>query len=219
MPAQAAPAPSTTLASPLSAAERWLARGVVFAIEGQEWDAANSESVDLALSLLPTGLLGRLGNPAFGPLTVVVNREGRTLSGVQPYDGAANFFSTNDGRNELVLFPGQRPVTVLHEIGHAYNLRLQPAGGYALVLLDEEMRSFMAAAGWRLVTSRRDVLAARDHTQVEVAYDGAPVWTQLSHDDPLEDFANSFALYFWSSAELLRLSSARFDWFEAAFGH
>jgi len=216
-----APAPARQPVAPAAGrgpAERWLAEGVVFLREGQEWDAASLDNVDRALASLPARVRARLGNPALGALTIVVNSHGRTLSGLQPYGHAANFFSTNEGRNELVLFPNQRPLTVLHELGHAYNLRGQPAAGYALVLLDPEMASFMDAVGWRLLASGAEVRAARDHTQVALAYDGAIVWSRLSHNDPLEDFANAFALYYWSPEELRGLSPVRFDWFEANLG-
>ena len=224
-PLPAAPAPAVVQAAPGVAsqpapaagtpAERWRAAGVVFVFDGQEWDEISLTNVDRALSALPSRLLATLGNPAFGPLTVLVNRHGRTLSGRQPYGQAANFFSTSEGRNELVLFPQQRPQTVLHELGHAFNLRRQPAGGYALVLLDPEMESFMAATGWRLLSSRAEVMAARDHLQVALAYDGPAVWSRLSNDDALEDFANSFALYYFNPEQLRALSVERYDWFAA----
>ena len=220
-PGAAGQAPARQPVAPaavLGPAERWLAEGVVFLREGQEWDAASLDNVDRALTSLPASVRARLGNPALGALTIVVNSHGRTLSGLQPYGRAANFFSTNEGRNELVLFPNQRPLTVLHELDHAYNLRGQPAAAYALVLLDPEMASFMDAVGWRLLASGAEVRAARDHTQVALAYDGAIVWSRLSHNDPLEDFANAFALYYWSPEELRGLSPVRFDWFEANLG-
>ncbi len=214
-PATVAPPPPAPAAGPV---ERWGAQGIVLLTAGQEWDDDSLLNVDAALAALPARVRALLVNPAFGPLLVLVNSHGRTSSGWQPYGRAANFFATNERRNELVLFPRQRPQTILHELGHAFNLRRQAAGGYALVLLDPEMRSFMDATGWRLLAAPAEVAAARDHTQVAMAYDGAAVWTRLSHNDPLEDFANSFALYFWEPEELRRLSPVRYDWFAANVG-
>jgi hypothetical protein len=167
---------------------------------------------------LPPGIRAQLGNRALGPVHILVNRAGRTISGKQPYGGPANFFSTNDSRNELVLFPGQSVQTILHELGHAYNLRRIAAGRYSMVLLDPQMQSFMDATGWRVLSSPDQVRAARDHIQVAMAYDGPQVWSRLSHNDPLEDFANSFALYFLSPSELESRSPERFAWFEANVG-
>jgi len=211
----AAPQPQPVVAQPQTPAERWRAEGIILETEGQEWDATSLANVDAALSKLPAAVRASLGSRALGPLRIVVNSQGRALSGKQPYGRAANFFSTNDGVNELVLYPRQSAATVLHELGHAYNLRTMPAGRYALVLLDAEMASFMAATGWQLVSTPDQVRAARDQTQVAYAYDGGFVWPRLSHEDPLEDFANSFALFFLDPAELQRLSPARYDWFAA----
>lgn len=202
---------------PLGAAlaERWRAEGIVLLTEGQVWDAASLANVDAALRLLPPAVRAALGNRALGPLHILVNREGRSISGRQPYGGPANYFSTNDGLNEVVLYPGQSVATVLHELGHAYNLRSVPAGRYALVLLDGEMQSFMAATGWRLASTPEQVLAAVDQRRVAYAYEGGVTWPRLSHHDPLEDFANSFALYYADPARLQELSPARYRWFAA----
>jgi hypothetical protein len=210
-PAPPPPPPVVAAASP---AQTWAAQGFVFVLDGQDWDETSTANVDAALSKLPAFVRSRLGNRAFGPMNILVNREGRTLSGKQPYGGAANFFSTNDSRNELVLYPDQSVLTTLHELGHAYNLRNVAAGRYALVLLDPEMQSFMAATGWRVLSTPDEVRSARDQLQVKFAYDGPRIWTNLSHDDPLEDFANSFALYFYAPEDLRAKSPERFAWFE-----
>ena len=208
-PLPAAPAPQ---ASP---ADSWRAEGILLVTDGQAWDAASLANVDAALAQLPPAVRAGLGNRALGPLHILVNSEGRSLSGKQPYGGAANFFSTNDGVNELVLYAGQSVATVLHELGHAYNLRAVPAGRYALVLLEPEMASFMASTGWSVVSSPNQVRAAVDQTQVAYGYEGGFTWPRLSNLDPLEDFANSFALYFLDAAQLRQLSPERFDWFAA----
>ena len=213
----AAEAPVGANAS-LSPVDRWAAQGIDLVMQGEEWDDLSLANVDQALSALPPGLLTSLGNPALGEMQIVVNREGRELSGTQPYGGPANFYSTNDGVNELVLYPHQSAFTVLHELGHAYNLRRTPAGRYALVLLDPEMQSFMAATGWQVLATDDQVRAAVDQIGVSYSYSGGFMWSNLSHFDPLEDFANSFAMYFLDSATLNSLSPARYDWFAANIG-
>jgi hypothetical protein len=173
--------------------------------------------VDDALAMLPANVRGQLGNSSLGPIYVSVNREGRTMSGQQPYHRAANFFSTNEGRNEVVLFPDQTSRTAMHELGHAYNLRYVAAASYAQVYLDDEMQSFLTAAGWRVLTPAGELRSLRDHADVDVVYEGAPVWSRLSREDPLEDFANSFALYFTTPLELKALSAERYAWFHDRF--
>lgn len=183
----------------------------------EAWSERSRANLAAALSLLPASVQGMLGNPALGPLHVLVNEHGLTLSGQQPYGRAANFFSTNDGRNEVVLYPEQSVLTILHELGHAYNLRRTPPGAYAQVLLDPEMQSFLAAAGWRVLTPEWQLRQLFDHSRVSLLYEGPSIWPRLSRDDPLEDFANSFALYFYAPQDLERLSPARYAWFRQHF--
>ena len=211
-------APRSPAAASFAAPKRGDSNDIVFVTSGQEWDAASRIVIQEALALLPAHVRGNLGNPDLGPLYVHLNRAGRTLSGNQPYGGSANFYSTNERRNDLVLYPRQSLTTVLHELGHAFNLRNAPAAGYAQVLLDFEMRSFMTATGWRVLTPTDGLREMRDHTQATFAYSGRTVWSGLSRADPLEDFANSFALYFADSESLGQLSPARFAWFERHLG-
>ena len=206
---------AVTVSSPITA---WADDGIRYVFEGQEWDGQSVANVDAALLSLPIRVRGELGNRNLGGLSILVNRSGRTLAGKTPYGSAANFFSTNDGDNQVVLFPDQSPPTVLHELGHAYNLRETPPGRYALVLLQPEMQSFMAATGWRVLSTPEQVGAARDQTAVAYAYDGGFAWPRISHSDPLEDFANTFALYFSSPDGLQSQSPERFAWFEANVG-
>jgi hypothetical protein len=206
------------VATPIGPVERWASKGFVIVREGQELDNDSLASIDQALSDLPPWLRNVITHSDLGPIYILVNTEGQTLSGRRPYGRAANFFYTNDGMNELVLYPHQSAQTVLHELGHAYNLRTVAAGRYAMVLLDPEMESFMAATGWQIDATIDEVKVARDHTEVPMTYTGPKIWTRLSHDDPLEDFANSFALYFYSPGDLRALSPARFDWFETYVG-
>ena len=208
-------APATSALTSATAADRWATAGVVLVLEGQTWDETSLANIDAALSLLPAGVLSRLGNPTLGALHILVNTEGRSMSGSQPYGGAANYFSTNDGVNELVLYPGQGVATVLHEMGHAYNLRATPAGHYAQVLIDPEMESFLAATSWRVVTPREAVATAVDHTRVVFDYEGRFTWPEVSHFDPLEDYANTFAMYYTDPSGLRAESPERYQWMSA----
>jgi hypothetical protein len=149
---------------------------------------------------------------------ILVNMEGRVLSGDEPYGGPANFFSTNDGTNELVLYPQQSVFTIVHELGHAYNLRHVGAGKYAMVLLDPEMQSFLAATGWKINSTDDEIRHAVDHMHVDYTYNGSFHWPRLSNDDPLEDFANSFATYFLDPNGLRQQSPERYNWMAATFG-
>jgi hypothetical protein len=193
------------------------AAGGIVRVQPETWDDASRSALEQALALLPASVRAELGNAELGPLYVLVNEQGATLSGRRPYGRAANFYSTNDGRNEIVVYPGQTPRTLLHELGHAYNLRAVPPGSYARVFLEPEMQSFLTAAGWSVLTPSETLRTLSDHTQVEYVYDGRQVWSELSRDDPLEDFASSFALYFSSPRELRRLSPERYRWFDARF--
>ena len=182
-------------------------------LDGQTWDEYSLLPVLDALSRLPPHVVRRLGSRFQGPLHILSNHDGQTLSGDAPYSRGGNFYSSNDARNELVLLPDQGTLTVLHEFGHAYQMRLAPPGRYAWVFFQEEMRDFMRATGWRLLSSDAEVAAAYDQTELSFAYDGPEVWSYLSRDDPLEDYANSFALFFYDPESLRQRSPARYDWF------
>jgi hypothetical protein len=197
--------------------DRWAVAGIGIEMEGQLLDEYSLANIDAALSLLPEAVLANLGNPRFGPLHILVNAEGRTLSGDQPYGGPANFFSTNAATNELVLYPQQSVFTVVHELGHAYNLRNVDAGRYATVLLDPEMRSFLEASGWKITSSDAEVQSAVDHMHVQYSYQGSFEWPRVSNDDPLEDFANTFAMYFLDPEALRRASPERHAWMATRF--
>lgn len=217
-PVSQATAPDVAPAAQLTTtttAQRWAAAGIVLVTQAQAWNERSLTNVDAALSLLPASILSNLGNPAFGSLPILVNQDGQSLNGSQPYGGVANYFSTNDGVNELVLFPGQRVTTVLHELGHAYNLRATPAGHYAKVLVDPEMQSFLAATGWSIVTPRDTVATAVDHTRIVFEYEGTFRWPEVSHFDPLEDYANAFALYHADPDRLRAVSQERHAWMAA----
>ena len=187
--------------------------GVEIVVDGQSWNPLTLQAVLDALSLLPPHVVRDLGSPFYGRLYVLANRDARTLSGQSLYSNPANFYSNNEARNELVVVPGQGTRTILHELGHAYQMRMTPPGRYAWVFFQQEMRDFMQATGWRLLSSDAEVAAAHDQTEIHFAYDGPQVWSYLSHQDPLEDYANSFALFFDDPEELARISPARYQWF------
>ena len=186
--------------------------GVEIVTDSQSWDDAGLNTVLDALSRLPPHVVRQLGSRTYGRLFILSNAESQSLSGSKVYSSGANFYSNNDGRNELVLYPNQGTKTVLHELGHAYQLRLTPPGRYAWVFFQEETRDFMRATGWRLLSSDAEVAAAVDQTQLSFAYDGPQVWQFMSNDDPLEDYANSFALFFYDPQQLNQLSPARYQW-------
>ena len=187
--------------------------GVEIVLEGQTWDETSLAAVMTALQSLPPPVLEKLGNPAFGPLRILCNPQAAALSGVRPYASGANFYYNSDGRNEIILMPSQGTLTVLHEMGHAYQMRGVPAGRYAWVYLDPEARDFMAATGWRLLSSEEEVKASWDGADLRFEYDGPPVWQYLSRQDPAEDFANSFAYFVDDPAALATFSPVRYDWF------
>ncbi|HUS82428.1 MAG TPA: hypothetical protein VM013_04115, partial [Dehalococcoidia bacterium] len=157
--------------------------------DSQSWDELSLNTVLDALGRLPHHVIRQLGSRTYGRLYILSNAESRTISGARVYSSGANFYSNNDGRNELVLYPNQGTKTVLHELGHAYQLRLTPPGRYAWVFFQEEMRDFMRATSWRLLSSDAEVAAAVDQTQLRFAYDGPTVWQFMSNNDPLEDYA------------------------------
>lgn len=217
---QGAP-PSIVQAAPIAGAspvERWASAGVMIETQGQALDDLSLANMDAALNSLPPSVIANLGNPALGPLHILVNTEGRVLSGDQPYGGPANFFSTNEATNELVLYPQQSLFTIVHELGHAYNLRRTGAGRYAMVLMDPEMRSFLDATGWQITSTDAQISAAVDHLHVGYSYSGSFHWERLSNDDPLEDFANSFAMYFLDPSSLQQMSPERYAWMALTFG-
>ena len=179
--------------------------------DGQSWDEEGLASLATALDKLPQHIVDRLGNRHYGRLHVLSNAEGAASDGWQPYGDGANFYSNASERNELVLLPHQSVRTILHELGHAYQLREVPADRYAWVFFQSEQREFMAATGWELLSTEEEVAAARSVSELHFAYSGPDLWDRMSNEDPVEDYANSFALYFDDPEELERLSPERYD--------
>ncbi|MEX1253638.1 MAG: hypothetical protein WEE64_04795 [Dehalococcoidia bacterium] len=180
-------------------------------VENQTWDEAGVSNVEQALDLLPRHVVNRLGNRYYGRLRILQNPGGISSDGWQPYENGANYYSNAHDRNELVLVPNQRTFTILHEIGHAYQMRETPSDRYAWVFFQTEMREFMEATGWQLLSSDAEVAAARSVRELRFTYSGVPVWDGLSNDDPVEDYANSFAQYFLDANQLRNLSPERYQ--------
>ena len=180
--------------------------------DGQTWDDASLDTILDALDRLPPHVVKRLGSRHYGRLHVLSNPRSLTLSGWMPYPDGANFYTNQGGQNQLVLYPNQGVLTILHELGHAYQMRLVPAGKYAWVFFQAEMRDFMAATGWQLLNSDEEIARASEIYELRFSHDGPQIWTTLSNPDPAEDYANSFALYFFDPDRLRELSPARYDW-------
>lgn len=179
--------------------------------EGQSWDEEGLGSLASALDALPEHIVERLGNRHYGRLHVLSNTEGAASDGWQPYGDGANFYSNAGERNELVLLPHQSVRTILHELGHAYQMREVPVDRYAWVFFQSEVREFMAATGWELQSTDEEVAAARSVSELRFAYSGSDIWDRMSNEDPVEDYANSFALYFDDPEALQQLSTERYD--------
>jgi hypothetical protein len=185
--------------------------GIEIVTEGQTWDDASAGNVEHALDLLPQHVVHRLGNRYYGPLRILQNPGGVASDGWQPYEHGANYYSNAHDRNELVLVPNQRVFTILHELGHAYQMRETPSDRYAWVFFQTEMREFMDATGWQLVSTDAEVAAAHSVRDLRFSYTGVPVWNGLSNEDPAEDYANSFAQYFLDANQLRNLSPERYQ--------
>jgi hypothetical protein len=201
------------VASSCPVEEARLRYGVDIVVEGQTWDQPSLDAVLGALERLPPHVVGNLGNPDYGPLRILSNSQAATLSGDRPYSLPANFYYNNEERNEIVLVPFQDTLTILHEMGHAYQMRGVPAARYGWAYLDPEMRDFMDTTGWRLLDSEEEVRNSWDGTELRFKYDGEPVWQGLSREDPIEDYANSFAFFFFDPEALEHISPVRYDWF------
>ena len=187
--------------------------------EGQAWDEQGLTAVADALGRLPDHVVRRLGNRYYGRLSVLSNEDGVASDGWQPYADGANFYSNDGDRNELVLLPNQSVRTILHELGHAYQMREVPSDRYAWVFFQAEMHEFMAATGWQLLSTDAEVAAARSVSELSFSYGGPLIWDRLSNDDPVEDYANSFALYFDDPQALQRLSPERSQFIDTHVAH
>lgn len=223
-PVFASPAP----AAPIGDSAAWLARqaadlyGINIVLDGQDWgdsDSAQAQNIGAVISamdLLPRTVASSIAaNPA-GSLSILSNRQGRTQDGWQPYGNATMSFYANSGNgasgyraaNQIVLATGSDGTSIAHEILHAYQFRNAGPDEYALALLGDEMRSFMAASGWRQTASDAEVRAVAhqpwDAINGLFAYEGRPLTytgedgrsVTLTPTNPIEAFAAAGAIYY-----------------------
>ncbi len=254
-PAPVAPAP---VPPPEPAAAR-LARqagerfGIRIVLDGQDWgpdessQETNISAVISVMERLPQRVTSSVVSHPHGPLTFVSNQQGRTLDGWHPYGDFPMGFYTNSDRpalsaveggpdgsrpaNEVVLIPGFSDMSIAHEVLHAYHFRNVGPDQYALALLGDEMRSFMAATGWRQLGSDAQVQAATadpwDVLNSLYVYQGRPfTYTSvagsavtISPPNPLEAFAVAGSIYYARpSGMLLPDWPDYWAWFQANLG-
>jgi len=215
-------------AAPIAPAAADLARqvaadyGVTIALDGQDWgtgEAAQTQNIGAvmsAIAVLPRTVASSIATSPHVSLSVLSNQQGRTLGGWQPYGNAAlNFYTTSDQSaqgagpaSQVVLATGASRTSAAHELLHAYQFRASAPGDYVSALLSDEMRSFMAATGWRQAATGEQVLAAAHEPWPVInslyAYEGRPLTyidengasVQISAPNPLEAFAAAGALYY-----------------------
>jgi hypothetical protein len=240
-----APAPPLTAAA-VSLAEETEGRfGIDVVLDGQDWGAdeaeqtANIGAVASAFESLPLRVTSSISAGPNGTLAVLSNREGRTQDGWKPYGGTARSFYTNSDQgpqgyrpaNEIVLSTGARPMTVAHEMIHAWTFRDVGPDEYVLALLGDEIGSFMDASGWTQLGSDDEVRAASREPWETVnalfRYDGPELRFEnengngltLENANPLEAIASLGAIYYARPATMpLPAWTALWDWFDANLG-
>ena len=208
--------------------------GIEIETEGQDWGADESEQVANigavvdAWERLPASVASAVADHAHGSLVVLSNQQGRTAGGWQPYGDVVASFYTNSDRSaeghgashQIVLWTGADVTTVLHELFHAYEMRNVGADQYVAALLDDEMRSFMETAGWRLLVSDQELMANAHEPWETVnslfAYEGS---TPVRHaSNPLEDFASAAAIFYGHSDGSSLDQADISGWFSANLG-
>lgn len=239
-----APAPAITPAAIALAEDTEASFGLDIVLEGQDWGAGEAEqtanigAVASAFEMLPLRVTSSVVTGPHGTLTVLSNREGRTQDGWKPYGGSARTFYTNSDQgpdgyraaNEIVLATGAGTATVAHEVFHAWTFRNIAPDEYVLALLGDEMRSFMAAAGWQQLAGDDEVRAAVREPWETVNGLFAYVGPELSYvdetgnhatfeaDNPLEAIALLGAIYYARPAGMpLPAWTSVWTWFEASF--
>jgi hypothetical protein len=246
-PAVSTPAPSTGLAPSAAAMASSLEEqyGVRIVTTDQDWGTdetaqlRNIGAVGAALAGVPTSVRSAVANNAGGALTYLSNDGGRSEAGWQPYgDRQANFYSNEDvvagnhvAANQIVLQPGSTAQTAAHEMMHAYQMRDEAPGGYALALLTPELKSFMQATGWQQLASDDEIRAAASGPwatlDADFAYTGRPLtyagengdMLSLFAPNPLEAFAEAGGLYYaHSAATTLPDWPEYWGWFAANIG-
>ncbi len=244
------PVPQAPVPMPQPVADRLVQEaaqrfGIQIVLDGQDWgegEAAQTTNIGAVISAmerLPQGVVSAVTAHAHGPLTFVSNSQGRTLAGWQPYGNFPMGFYTNSDQgaagsgpaNQVVLIPGFAEMSIGHEILHAYQFRDLGPDQYVLALLGDEMRSFMAAAGWRQVGTDEQVRAAANQPWDVVnslyVYEGRPLTyttiggstVTLSPPNPLEAFAVAGSVYYTRPSGMpLPDWPEYWDWFQANLG-
>lgn len=219
--------------------------GVLIVLEGQDWgatpaeQATNVRAVISAIDRLPDTVISAVVAGPGGPLTFVSNDEGRTLDGWQPYGGRPMTYYTNSDQgpagshasNQVVLNVGAGTLSIGHEVLHAYQSRNVGPDQYALALLQPEMRSFMAAVGWRQVGSDEQVRAAVNQPWPVVdalfAYEGRPLTysngngtsATMTAANPFEAFAIAGSFYYTRPSWIPRPDWPEYwAWFDSNLG-
>ena len=240
-----APAPALTPAALALAQETGSRFGIDIVTDGQDWGTAEAEqtanisAVASAMEMLPLRVTSSVVSSPRGTLSVLSNREGRTLDGWKPYGGSERSFYTNSDQgpggyraaNEIVLSTGSGPMTVAHEMIHGWTFRGVAPDEYVLALLGDEMRSFMTATGWRQLTGDDEVRAvAREpwekvnamfaYTGPELAFvDENGVSATFQASNPLEAIASLGAIYYARPAAMpLPAWAEIWAWFDANLG-
>lgn len=241
-PVAPAAAPEPAPEAKRLAAEAARTYGVRIVLDGQDWggseeaQAANVGAVISAMDRLPDTVISAVVAHPHGPLTFISNNEGRTLDGWQPYGAHPMTYYTNSDQgpggyhasNQVVLSVGATSASIGHEILHAYTARDIGPDEYALSLLTPEMRSFMAATGWRQTGSDEEVRAAIDQPwsvlDALYVYDGRPLTYTTGSDggstlvaaNPFEAFAIAGSMYFTRPAWMPQPDWAEYwAWFES----
>jgi hypothetical protein len=243
-------APAQPSAAAATEAERLAAEanatyGVRIVTEGQDWgageaaQAANIGAVISAMDRLPDTVISAVVAGPGGQLTFVSNNQGRTLGGWQPYGSHPMTYYTNsdhspDGytaSNQVVVSVGAGTLSIGHEILHAFQSRDVGPDEYALALLQPEMRSFMAAVGWRQVGSDVQVQGAVNQPWSVVdelyAYEGRPLTysngngtsTTMTAANPFEGFAIAGSFYYTRPSWMPQPDWPEYwAWFDANLG-
>lgn len=240
-----APAPAMGAAALALAGDVERRFGIDIVVEGQDWGADEAEqttnigAVASAMEMIPLRVTSSIVTSPHGQLAVLSNRQGRTIEGWQPYGDSTRSFYTNSEQgalgyhaaNEIVLATGSGPVTVAHEMIHAWTFREMAPDDYVLAMLRDEMRSFMAVAGWEQIASDDDVRASARESWDTVngffAYEGPqmPLVDENGYEgtftaaNPLEAIASLGAIYYARPAGMpLPAWPAIWAWFDANLG-
>ena len=244
------PVPQAPVPTPQPAAERLAQEaaqhfGIRIVLGGQDWgqdeasQATNIGAVISVMERLPPRVVSAVATHPHGPLTFVSNSHGRSLAGWQPYgDFPIGFYTNSDQNangggpaNQVVLIPGFTDMSVGHEVLHAYQFRQVETDQYVLALLGEEMRSFMAAVGWRQTGTDEQVREAANQPWSVVnglyRYEGRPLTyvtadgfaVTLNPANPLEAFAVAGSIYYTRPAGMpLPDWPEYWAWFQANLG-